>query len=405
MILRPIGKLLVLQEVVLAGGLLQHGIEAPGGRIDPVQVVVRKGKDGLPLRFSVHTEAAVVDEPEDGRERKPAGRRGIPASGEDIIRHTQVPVQGNVPVPVHGGGLESEFELVVRAADPAENAEDGPQEREPHEEAGEEEGDPCRNRVLLFVRPEIGPFHRLVQHFLERTVLHAWGAEMALVEAQEEDHGVLRVQRTFRFEDDGAVLLEGGAAGKAEAPDPCVRRIQLDLVPVDADLHMLRRRGKPGREHLEVHHVIVLERLDGPGHHVDGVVHMVAVLPYSPAQFHAVRLVDDAVFARLFGPGAVHVPLSDILQLVVVPVIDGETLDFDVSEVSPDQVPFRDSVAGIDVPALVDDNVPVLDEGDVDVHVPHLLFPGRQGRRGEDHHGQEEEKPDESGAESHHFRV
>ena len=347
-----------------------------------------------------------MDKPEDGRERKPAGGRGSPAPGEDVVRHAQIPVQGDIAVPIHGGGLESELEFVIRTADTAEDPENGPEEREPHEETGEKEGNSCRDRVgFILVRPEIGPFQGLVQHFLERTVLHTRGAEMSFVEAQEEDDGILRVQRAFRFEDDGSVLLESGTAGEAEAPDPRVGRIQLDLVPIDADLHVLRWRRKAGREHLEVHHVIVLERLHGPGHHVDGMVHVVAVLPYSPAEFYAIRLMDDAVLARLFGPGTVHVPLPDVLQLVVIPVIDGKTLDFDVPEVPPDQVPFRNAVARIDVPALVDDDVPVLDEGDVDVHVPHLLLPRPKDGGRKENHGQEEEKPGENRSDCHHFRV
>ena len=82
-------------------------------------------------------------------------------------------------------------------------------------------------------------------------------------------------------------------------------------------------------------------------------------------------------------------------------VIDGKTVDPDVAQVLPYQVPLRDPVAGIHVPALVDDDVAVLDQGDVDIDIPDLLLAGGKGLGGQQGQGGKEQV----GQEAHHHSI
>ena len=72
-------------------------------------------------------------------------------------------------------------------------------------------------------------------------------------------------------------------------------------------------------------------------------------------------------------------------------VQDGEVPDLDVSQVLPDQIPFRDVVSGVDIPGFTDHNPAFGQEGNLDVQVSDALLSCGEGE-GEGQQGQQKEE-------------
>ena len=233
------------------------------------------------------------------------------------------------------------------------------------------------------------PFHRVVQVLLEIDRQHAGGVEDPLVEAQEHDDRAQALERLGRLEAHRSVLQEIGRPVEAEAPDAGVGRVQLHaegLVGVDVHGDVLGRGAQAGRDELQVEHVVVVERLDGVGHLVAGVVGMVPVRADAPAELDAAALVDDAAAPGLLPVRPVDVPFPDVLVETLAGAVrleDGEIPDLDVAEVLAVEVDLGDLVAGIDVPGLQDRDLARRMEGDRDVQVPDLLIIRKSGKGGD----------------------
>ena len=168
----------------------------------------------------------------------------------------------------------------------------------------------------------------------------------------------------------------------AEAPDAAAGRVQplLHLLrQADAHADVPGRGRQLVRDQLQVEHVVVFQRLDGIGHHVGGLVDVVAVLPDAPAQLQAVVLADDTVAAGFLLAGAAGVP--DVVAGQRVTVADhGEVLDLDVAQVGAGEVPLGDPVAGVDVPALLDEGGAGGEERHVDGDVADPLLTPECGK-------------------------
>ena len=236
---------------------------------------------------------------------------------------------------------------------------------------------------------EVGSFERRVQHLLEVPLLHARGLEDALVEAQQRNHGA-HVLEMLRGLEHGRAVLKAGLADESEPPEPGIGRVQLHaqvLLRPDGHADVGRRGRQAGADQLQVHHVIVVQRLDGIAHHVFDDVGMCAVGAQAPADLAAVLRVDDAAAAGLLADRAVGIPLSFINILDALLVADAQPRDLDVPEVLAHQVPFG-ALIHVHGPDFPDEGGTVPPQPDRDVDIGNAR--GEKGRRDRERRQQEE---------------
>ena len=109
---------------------------------------------------------------------------------------------------------------------------------------------------------------------------------------------------------------------------------------------------------------------------------MVAILPYSPAEFQAaVRAVDSAITGLALARG-IHVPAADIAEGALDIVIDIEILYDNVTEIVAYKIPLRSGGYAY-VPFLDNVNRPVIPDNCLDVNIPDtgIIAKTGQGRQ------------------------
>lgn len=377
----------VAGSVAVAGTVAQAGAAVAGSAAVGTAVagIVAAVEGELDIAVGVFGDGdlAAVDHAENQRGGEVVGAGLHAELAEGVGRGFKVAAEGDVAAPCHLGRLDSQYLLAVHVARVAADADDGGQrEHEEYQELGESLVVAGGGR-----RAEVGPFHRRGQGVAEIAPLHARAREHALLETQQHYHRAV-AHEGFGALVDHRPVAEIHPAVEAEAPGAGIGGVELMLQRAHRDPDVPGRRAQPGRNRLEMQHVVVVQRLDAAAHGVADVEHMVAAAAYAPAELHSVAPVEDAAAASLLREAAVGVPRTLVDVAAPALVADRQVAHLDVAEVAAHQIPFG-AVGGAHVPALMDAGGAVGQQGQGDVDVAYLRSQG--GRRQAERRGRKQD--------------